>query len=242
MSKFRVREVSSTSTSTSSSMMTSRKKKKEPPTYQLENISFSFPSNICFAGVTGSGKTKLLIRFLELHKSEFHRIFVFCGLGALSGDYDWCKNIYRTDDMVTLEKIFNMQERLWTQKKCYRVCIIFDDFVGTLSMVGGRAGKLIDKVISQGRHAGISVIFLTQKITKYVTPLVRSNSKYWFITQINSGSIMGVIHEEQSDYTDKFQLLDDYNAHRRSLPYGSMLIQNASPSDPSVMFLEPIQL
>ena len=156
MSRFIVRKTfPSTSTSTSTSTSSGSSK----GTWDIENVEFKFPSNICFGGTTGSGKTKLLLHFLRLHKHNFDKLFVFCGLGAISGDYDWTTKIFQPDDIKSIAKIMNMQEQLWRQGLQYNVMIIFDDFVGTLSMIGGKGGKLIDKLISSGRHIGISVAF-----------------------------------------------------------------------------------
>ena len=150
---------------------------------------------------------------MRLHKHNFDKLFVFCGLGAISGDYDWATKIFQLDDIKSISKIMNMQEQLWRKGLQYNVMIIFDDFVGTLSMIGGKGGKLIDKLISSGRHIGISVAFLTQKLTKFVSPLVRTNCRYWFITHLDQNSITGVVNEQQSEYQDKFSLWKDYSRH-----------------------------
>lgn len=231
-----------TSTSTSTSKGGRAVSSKAPLINPLE-LAIQWPMNICIAGTTGSGKTQLLRSIVAQHVSTWQKVIAFVGSGQLNGDYDWVEPgcLFSPDDdgMEVLGKVVQYQERLVKAGYVYPILIIFDDFVGSLALKGATA-KLIDKLISSGRHMNISVVFLTQRLAKHVTPTIRDNCRMWFIMSLQRQSITGIVYDQQSDWTDKDSFWDAYSTHRRKEPFGPMVVQTAAPGQPGVIMCKAV--
>lgn len=206
-------------------------------------IPIKFPSNICMAGTTASGKTYLLRAFVKRHAANWKKVLAFVGSGKLNGDYDWIPStsIFDPNDTARLERIIAFQTKLRKAGHRHPILLIFDDFIGCLEL-RGRVGSMVDRLISSGRHLNISVIFLTQRLSKHLTPTVRDNCAHWFIMNLGAASIRGLVYEQQSDYSDPYAFSSVYTKHRRTHQYGPMVIQtNAPPNSPTVLFCTQVR-
>ena len=180
----------------------------KPQTFEgiLDKIEFEFPSHTLLCGVTGSGKTKILLHFIALHGDKFDKQLYFVGSGRYSGDYDWVPrcDIFPVERAITvLTKVISIHEGLAAKGVKYNVLLVFDDFLGALSLGGkGGASGIFQQLATSGRHLGISCIFLTQKITNAIPPTLRDNTANWILCRVPVSSLK-IACEYQNCYNAK---------------------------------------
>ena len=219
--------------------------KSKAPLLDPLGIQIPWPINICIAGLTNSGKTYLLRALVDRHQEHgtWKKIIAFAGSGRLNGDYGWVdeNSLLSPDEsgMAKLEKILMYVEKVTEAGFKFPILIIFDDFIGTLSMKGS-TGKMMEKLISSGRHLNVSVIFLTQRLTKHLSPTIRENCNMWFIMNLNKDSICDVVFEKQTQYDDKNVFWDVCRDHRSKVSYGPIVIRNAAPGQQSVLLCSEV--
>lgn len=191
----------------------------------LEDIPVKWPDHWCIAGSTLSGKTRVINALLQIHGHSFCRIFAVCGSGKLNDDYNWLppdQIIDPTFQMEKIVKLFKVQYELSVRRIEHPVCFIFDDILGIINSHRGKYKNFLTRLISSGRHCQISCIFGTQQLTG-ISPVIRDNCNYWIGTELNAGSITGLLFQKQRTFSDPYQLLQLYNRWRPPGSYNTIL-------------------
>lgn len=210
----------------------------------LDALPMEFPSHTLICGATNSGKTKLLLRLLQLHRTKFHRILFFVGAGVNSGDYDFVsrENMYAPEMAPeVLEIVIKMQEDLATKGRRYKTLCVFDDFIGTLNLASKSSATIFQKLATSGRHMNLSCIFLSQKISASVPTVIRDNIRHWFITRIPQESLK-LASQYQSCYENKVDFCREVGRHMEQ-QYTSVYWDSfGSSSYGKLFFLAPVPL
>lgn len=209
---FRDATPSTTTSSTTTSTRRPDTSSLKPQTFEgiLDKIEFSFPSHTLLCGVTGSGKTKILLHFIALHGDKFDKQLYFVGSGRFSSDYDWVPrgDMFPVDRAVAvLTKVISIHEGLAAKGVKYNVLLVFDDFLGALSLNGKGTAQIFQQLATSGRHLGISCIFLTQKITSAIPTTLRDNTANWILCRVPTSSLK-IAWEYQNCYTEKTSVND----------------------------------
>jgi hypothetical protein len=142
----------------------------------------SFPTQILICGPTEAGKTNSIKYIVKNIAKKFHYIIVFCATARLNKDYDFLPNAFVLDySRAMLEAIMRKQEEYKENGKNIHCLIIFDDIVGRVKT---HNNDLFDQLASSSRHSLISIIYVTQQVTK-ISPAIRNNVQTVLATQIN---------------------------------------------------------
>ncbi len=187
------------------------------PIHNMDTLTIPFPCNSVFCGKNQAGKNVALRRFMELHSHNFHLIYAVIGSKGLNKDWDWLPE----DNQIDARKIFKVQAMHKYLKDAKRaganlnVLLIFDDIVGILNTHTGKTGEFFNELITSGRHANLSTIILTQKLTK-LSPTIRDNVHNFCVMRVNGRNITDVLFECQENYDDKYKLLNIYQQHLRT--------------------------
>jgi hypothetical protein len=220
------------------------KKKKGIEYKRLESIQFSSPASILIAGLTKCGKTKWLRSFVLNNHQHYDRIYAFSSSAKYNEDYNFLEpnrilDPSVVDDLLKLKRIVTMQKKVREKGHKYQLLLIFDDIVGVINTHGGAVGKFFDKIVTSGRHIGISCVFITQRLTK-ISPTIRDNCLYWVVIKLKMNEILDQVFTVQSMFTDKYRFWDYYLEITKER-YSSLLIQCDNPYDPSCIPLAPVQ-
>lgn len=209
----------------------------------IETIELSFPCCILIAGKSNSGKTVLFKKFIELHNSKFDLKIMVSTTAHINKEYSDIEfdAIIHPDHLEPLEKLITVIEGVIKKGYDIKTLVVVDNFVGSLNVHNGSGGKIFDKLSSQGRHLGITTIFLTQRLTK-VSPTVRDNTNFAFITRINRESIMGILFGLQDRFSDKYKFYEWYKKITTNVKYTSIFINNNNPYGKSVLAIRPITI
>lgn len=140
-----------------------------------------WPQTAILCGLTGSGKNELLkwiiIHYMRL--GTWHNIFVLCPtIQTQKEAYDYIPNhLVLPCETETLEKIITFQKT----NNQMKTLVIIDDFAGSVDT----KSKEFTMVATRGRHSGLSMIMLAQRLTTLIGPTVREQAATLFITQTN---------------------------------------------------------
>lgn len=168
----------------------------------------------------------------------------FCGAGVNSGDYDFVPR----EDMYTpeaapevLEIVIKLQEDLAARGRRYKTLCVFDDFIGTLNLGGKSSAALFQKLATSGRHINLSCIFLSQKLSASIPPVIRDNIRHWFITRIPQESLK-MAATFQSAFPNKVDFIREVSRHMEQQYTSVYWDQFGGASYGKLFFLEPVPL
>jgi hypothetical protein len=148
-----------------------------------ECCKLNLPSLSVICGMTGTGKTTLL-KWLILYNSEaFHKIYVLCPTAHLQDVYSFIPSRYLITNPTEVHIKAILKEQESNPKQ--RIAIVLDDCIGQVNF---RNSKIFDKLASSGRHYRISTFILIQDFKK-LSPTIRDNLHYLFITRIKEHSL-----------------------------------------------------
>lgn len=176
------------------------------PTY--ENL---VNKGIIIAGQTGSGKTTLLRRLLMEFNGKTDAVYLFSETADMTKDFGntiHSSCIFDTFDEDDLTRIIDRQEKirsrlydvgradLWEDN--FHIIIILDDF--STESATWRNSKIVQKLISQGRHYNITFIVSVQYLMT-CPPVLRKNARLIFATTMNKKNDRDIFHREMWDTT-----------------------------------------
>ena len=212
----------------------------------IKNYKFKVPANMLIAGLTQSGKTKWLRSYVYHNQDKYRKIVVMSSSAKYNNDYDFIDKRYVLDpsvedDCCKLVAVVRAAKIAKLGNAEFQVLIVIDDFIGTkMKTHSGKMGQFIDKLITSGRHIGISMCFLTQRLTK-VSPTIRDNCLYVLITKIKMDEVMNMIYPMQSEIVGKERFWEYYRRNT-SERYSSLLIQTVDPYMPNLVPMKPAEL
>ena len=200
------------------------------------NIHPALPQHPFMLGICAprkSGKTHLCIDLLadkDKYKGFFDVIIIYSR--SLVQDTKWHENldlrccIQRSRwNAAEAQGLFEDCRKLATMKMKPkpRVLWVLDDFI-TEGVSNPQKMGVIEAIATQGRHHGISCIFITQQYMK-MSPPIRNNCTNLVIFRIrNARELEKVTMENQESCTDnEFKEIYD---HATSVPYGFLHINN----------------
>jgi hypothetical protein len=157
------------------------------------SFKLEIPCNCILIGMTKSGKTHLLKCLIGMHAHLFNYGLCFSST-SFSGDYDYIPDDYIFEDydenkilvMMAKQRKYLDDCKAGKLKKMPEAFIILDDQLGLVEF--HKKKNIFDILFSKSRHLHISV-FLSIQMCSYISPCIRGNSMYVFITVINGDSI-----------------------------------------------------
>ena len=181
-------------------------------------------------GKRRSGKSVLLKHLLQAEKHKFSKVWVFCPTESLNFFYA---------DIIPKENIFSEYNEKWAEALISKMTIINEgkkegdkDFKNCLIILDNciaftdfHQSESLKKIYSMGRHAGIGIVCTTQYL-KSVSPLIRTNSDYIYVGQMNSQSLDILSDEYLSGGLLKQEFIKMYN--RCTKDFNFLVINNNS--------------
>lgn len=179
-----------------------------------------------------SGKTNLVKWFVSMERKLFSKVFLISPSESVSGEYK---------DIVDPQCILHEYSEEWvdgliarlaqinrgipkTSSHAKRVLLIMDD---CMSEARWGDSPSLKKILSRGRHVFLSLVCLSQTINGF-PPLVRSNSDFILISQLNNQSLETAC-EEFSNGVDRKEFKALYKANTKD--YGFLLINQCQTKD-----------
>ena len=138
-----------------------------------------YPANILVIGKRYAGKTTLIKKLLD--PSQFDDCYIFSN-NVKENNYDFCaeEDQFETCNEAFLEEVISIsKEHLENEGKILKTLLLFDDFIGMRGFNPLRSNAL-RRILSSGRHKGISVVFSTQELVSVPT-LLRKNVEAVFM-------------------------------------------------------------
>lgn len=189
-------------------------------------------SNWGIFGRKGSGKTSLLLNAITKKNAPWYKKFNLIFLispTAMKDDKmkelidDIGENQYFTeinDDVINqIKEMIETDTQNRGKKGDY--LIIYDDVIHMLRKKGQTKG--VDEFATQNRHWGITNVYLLQRYTGYLSPLIRSNLDMISFFQTPNKKELKAFLEEMNEDEDILKALYDYAT---SDDYGFLHINN----------------
>lgn len=180
-----------------------------------------------------SGKSYLIKYLVDLEKNRFSKIFVICPTECIN-------YFYQLDNLVSSECVFDEYNEDWVNQLINRltkinankpkaerknVLLILDDLVADNNF---HSSQSIKKLYARCRHFSCSVIMTTQYLNS-IPPIIRLNSDYVLVGQLNRQSIQLLLDEYMSGNIERDEFIDLY--YRATQDYGFLVINNNSVKD-----------
>ena len=166
-------------------------------TAPTQAIQMKFPALIIIGGMTESGKTNLLRYILKENHQSFNRIWALCPTADLLVEYQFIPRKF-TITNPTEEDVDNiLQDQI--KFKHLKTCVVLDDCIGSLNF---QNSKIFDKLASSSRHFKLTTFILIQDLKK-LSPCIRDNAKYLFITKLKEHSLKICYELSSSFKTEK---------------------------------------
>jgi hypothetical protein len=162
---------------------------------------------------------------------QFNKIFVICPTETINHFYS---------EIVTEDCIFDEYNEEWAGaliekmtkinagkkgKEQKKILLILDDCIADTNF---HQSPSLKKLYARGRHISISVIVTTQYLLS-VPPIIRLNSDYIMVGQLNNQSIQILTDEYLSGNLSRPDFLKMYN--RTTKDYNFLVINNNSVKD-----------
>ena len=173
---------------------------------QLKNSAI-----ILMAASPRSGKT-VLCEYIVYSCNEdktFDYGIIFCPTSYINGSYAFFpKNrLHSKFDINMVKNVINIQVKQIQEvghEKCKKAFILFDDCLGSMKFDSKENKETFEILFSKYRNYKISVIVASQKLTKYLTPLVRDCATYFCCFKQNNKKAIKHIYEEfMNDMTNE---------------------------------------
>lgn len=177
-----------------------------------------------------SGKSYLLKYLVEREKKEFSKMFVICPTEKINQFYSKNnfidpKNIYEKYDESFVNKLIDKMTQInqgVKQSELKKVLLILDDCIADVHF---HTCESIKKLYARGRHIGISIMITTQYL-KSIPPLIRTNTDYMLIGQLNAQGLTILCDEFIKAGMDKKEFCAMYRENTKD--YNFLLINNNS--------------
>ena len=209
---------------------------------------FNLPFSLLISAKSGLGKSTILVNLL-LRDSFYKQYFLPENIYYVSpnkldnkmkiiiDELDIpSENIFNRFDEEEMNELYNVLEEdaetdLKTGSKITRKIIIMDDLAYTSAL---KKGKVMNRILMNGRHINLSVIICTQKVSLLSTG-IRSNISGAILFKTNLSEVETI--ENSFNYLDsKKQFIKMY--HEATKEPRSFLVLNFSNSDKDGLYLD----
>ena len=156
-------------------------------------FEFKVPLSAVVCSRRNSGKThmiKHIINHLFVSKLIDY-VIIYSETAKISRDFSDLVDDNVLMDQFTeqsINKIINYQIKTKKKKQCL---IVLDD---TISCMGYKFMKEIDRLFSKARHWNISIVLISQYIKQVVSSIVRSNIDY-LLYSVNTHTVLDFIYD-----------------------------------------------
>ena len=148
-------------------------------------LKLEFPSTILICGSTKTGKSELMKNIIYKNYKKFNRIYLLCPF-AKDKFYDFIPDKYKIEDPSDADLTLIYKD--CQENPNINTLIIADDCISKINFERGAASKIIS---ATGRHINLSLIIVMQYLNN-ISPIVRDNATYLFITKLKSHCIDSV--------------------------------------------------
>ena len=184
---------------------------------------------IALVAKRNSGKSILLKYLIKEEIQNFKKIFVICPTNFNGFYNDWIQPncIFENYDEEWIEKLISKMSFLNKGKNndnADHILLILDDCCSDTKFHGSSS---IKKLFSRGRHSFISII-ITCQMLHHIPPILRCNSDYLIIGQLNAENIYSLSNEFRIGL-DKKDFIKMYK--RLTTDYSFLIINNNSVKD-----------
>ena len=209
------------------------------------------PISIAFVAISTGGKTSQMLTVANAILPIMERVVIFSHSHRLDPAYIDLKDKLKAkslrrgetpettpfvyDNLIHLPKVLNAQrERVQEAKdtgskaNIPQLLLILDDMLGEMSH-----SKVLDSVITRGRHYGVSVLASTQ-VYRGLSSSMRKNFAAWAIGRLPMIDYRAFEEEHSGTYVTREQLRELYD-RAVSEPYG-FLFYKPRTGDPENMF------
>ena len=162
-------------------------------------------------GASGSGKTRLAIEIIKTFIKNFQSITILTGS---SYSHDWDELVGVKPEKMSIDALNNFirvtELQAMTGRKG-KFLLICDDFIGALGSTKTNPFKLF---ATQGRHLGITVIFLVQSLT-FLDPMIRGNTSEIFLMAkqppVSLTRLDGILNIPRGRFNARYAELEKYD-------------------------------
>ena len=183
----------------------------------IEDIEVPFSSVLLARRNTGKSVLAeyLTNRLLELGKIDV--VYIFSKRACLNNNWESIPLKYKCEDMnfKKIEKIIKKQtitcKTKSKSKKLKNILLIFDDIIDR----GGsnyELQNLFNDMFARGRHFKISIMLLNQYVKGIVSPTIRANIDFLFISS-NTNEVLNYVYNIVIYKGKKDQFVDYVNEH-----------------------------
>lgn len=203
--------------------------------------------HMVWVGSTLTGKSYCMKYLLSLiHKTYDYGILISATADDGSNQYDFFDPsfIHEDWDADLIHRIIQKQKKFIYEHgkhKCPKVIIIIDDFSGVLSRKQNELG-LLEKLYSMSRHFNISIMALCQNI-KMVSPTIRSNTHYYFITSTSRTDLEELYQFAGKGFESRKKFIEFCNS--KCVDWNTLLLKGAgrhNPKDYYLVFAPPPEI
>lgn len=202
----------------------------------LDYDNFQVPFSAIFVAKRNSGKTKTAEYIVNrlLDNKRFDRVFIFSKSCLFPNNWITFNQTTKFDNMDYdfVHKLMGFQKQLTMKnKKVDEICIIFDDMYDSSTEGKNKQHNLkslLNDLFSTGRQLHISVMVLHQYIKDLITPIVRCNIDYLFIST-NTDEILDYI-KKLVIYNGKSESFIDY-INNNTNDYHFMVFDNVAKNN-----------
>ena len=180
------------------------------------------PCRILIIGVSGSGKTNVLLNLIEHQRPDIDKIYLYVKdpfeskyqLLINSRERVGIKTLKNPKEFIdysqTIDNVYeNLEDHNPTKKR--RVLIVFND-IKTDMKSNKKLSPMVTECFLRGRKLNISLIFISKSYFK-VPKTIRLNATHYFIMKITKKREVQQIapnHSFEIDFKDFMKLYKDY--------------------------------
>ena len=190
-----------------------------------EQMKVPFSAIFCSRRFTGKSVMVNELMKCLVEQRKVDAIVIFSNTALINEtDYpDFPEGIKHTYSDAKMLKLIEHQKSLPKEKR-QTVLVVMDDL---LSDPQARRSPLILSVFSEGRHFGIQPILISQVGNHILTPVIKNNATYMFISRLNRFQLASIWESLTNiDKDDFIQLVEECNKN-----YNFVVIDNTSNSN-----------
>jgi hypothetical protein len=149
------------------------------------------PVAMCFSSRRMTGKSVMLNQLMKslIDQGKIATVVIFSNSVKYNDDYpDFPERSKHEYSEEKLQRIIDHQKSTPKEKR-KQIMVVFDDIVGDRSATNS---DLIMFAYAIGRHISINPVLVSQVSNRVLTPMVKSQSDYLFISRLNRFQLGGI--------------------------------------------------
>jgi hypothetical protein len=189
-------------------------------------------NTLIFCAMRQSGKSALMKYLIEKQRELFKEIFLISPTEQINNQFsdivkpEFIFDEYNEEWMNSLiERMTEINKSKKTKEEKTHILLILDDCCSDSNLSKMPSFK---KIFTRGRHIGIT-IFVSAQYVYHVSPLIRSNSDFFLVGQLNNSSIEKLMDEFLRGDFNKSQFKELY--HNSTNNFYFLVINNQTTKD-----------